>query len=185
MFHRTAFRTTMRRATEGALVKRLVIAAVLAACTAWQAAPAAAEDDPEYLSFRAGGFDVNDDKTTGLLGVEYRSNWKDLILTPMAGGFINGDGGLYGYAGVFVDVFLGRRVVLRPSFAVGAYSDGDGKDLGGVLEFRSAIELAWRFDDRSRLGIELSHLSNAGIYDNNPGTENLTINYSVPLDVFF
>lgn len=165
---------------------RVILAAVLAAALAWQAAPAAAqEDDPEYLSFRAGAFDVNDDMTAGLFGVEYRSDWKDLILTPMAGGFINSDGGLYGYGGVFVDVFLGRRIVLRPSFAVGAYAEADGKDLGGALEFRSAIELAWRFDDRSRLGIELSHLSNAGIYDENPGTENLTINYSVPLDVFF
>jgi len=166
-------------------VKQFVMAAMLAAALAWQASPVAAEDDPEYLSFRVGGFDVNDDSTTGMLGVEYRSAWKDLILTPMAGGFINADGGLYGYGGVFVDVFLGRRVVLRPSFAVGVYSDSDGKDLGGPLEFRSAIEIAWRFNDRSRLGLELSHLSNAGIYDENPGTENLTINYSVPLDVFF
>ena len=75
--------------------------------------------------------------------------------------------------------------MLRPSFAVGAYADGNGKDLGGVLEFRSAIALAWRFDDRSRLGVEFSHLSNAGIYDTNPGTENLTVNYSVPLDRLF
>ncbi|MBX3264746.1 MAG: hypothetical protein KF782_34050, partial [Labilithrix sp.] len=109
-------------------MKHIVIAATLALAMAWQVPPAAAQDDPEYLAFRVGGFDVNDDMTTGMFGVEYRSAWKDLILTPMAGGFINADGGLYGYGGVFVDVFLGRRVVLRPSFAVGVYSDSDGKD---------------------------------------------------------
>jgi len=161
----------------------MVMCASLVALAAFS--PAQAEDDPEFLSFQAGGFDINDSFTTGMFGVEYRSDFKDLILTPMAGGFINADGGLYGYGGVFIDVFLGRRVVVRPSFSVGAYSDGDGKDLGGVLEFRSAIELAWRFDDRSRLGIELSHLSNASIYPSNPGTENLTVNYSVPLGYLF
>ena len=166
-------------------MKRFLIAVATAACVALPVVPAAAEDDPEFLSFQLGGFDVNDDETTGMLGVEYRSDFKDFILTPMAGGFITAEGGLYGYGGVFVDVVLGRRIVLRPAFAVGAYSDGDGKDLGGVLEFRSAISLAWRFDDRSRLGVEFAHLSNAGIYDDNPGTETLTINYSVPLDRFF
>jgi lipid A 3-O-deacylase len=147
--------------------------------------PVNAEDDPEFLSFRTGAFDINDNHTTALFGVEYRSDFKDLILTPMAGGFITAEGGLYGYGGVFIDIFLGRRLVVRPNFSVGAYSDGDGKDLGGVLEFRSAIEIAWRFNDRSRLGVELSHLSNASIYDSNPGTENLTVNYSVPLDQLF
>ena len=165
-------------------MRRLLVVPVLAALlTALQ--PAHAEDDPEFLSFEAGAFDVNDDDTTAMLGVQYRSDWKDLILTPMVGGFITAEGGLYGYGGVFVDIFLGRRVVLRPSFAVGAYSDGDGTDLGGWLEFRSAAELAWRFDDRSRLGLEFAHLSNAGIYDVNPGTETLTLNYSVPLDELF
>ena len=28
----------------------------------------------------------------------------------------------------------------------------------------------------------ISHISNAGIYDKNPGTENLTLNYSIPLN---
>ena len=144
-----------------------------------------AEDAPEFLSFQVGGFDVNDDDTTALLGVEYRSDYTDLIQTPMAGGFITAHGDLYGYGGVFIDLFLGDSVVLRPNFSVGAYSDGGGKDLGGLIEFRSAIELAWRFHDHSRLGIEISHLSNNHIYDKNPGTEILTVNYSMPLDQLF
>ena len=54
-----------------------------------------------------------------------------------------------------------------------------------MLEFRSGIEVAWRFDNRSRLGVEFTHISNAGIYDRNPGTETLTVNYSIPLDQLF
>ena len=164
-------------------MKKILCLAAFAVALA--VSPVAAEDDPQFLSFRTGAFDINDNDTTGLLGVEYRSDFKKFFLTPMAGGFVTAKGGLYGYGGVFVDLFLWRRLVLRPSFAVGAYADGNGKDLGGVLEFRSAIALAWRFDDRSRLGVEFSHLSNAGIYDTNPGTENLTVNYSVPLDRLF
>lgn len=167
----------------GLSVKKILSLAAFAAMLS--ISPALAEDDPEFLSFQAGAFDINDSDTTGMLGVEYRSDFKKFFLTPMAGGFVTAKGGLYGYGGVFVDLFLGRRVVLRPSFSVGAYSDGNGKDLGGVLEFRSALALAWRFDDRSRLGLEISHLSNAGIYDKNPGTENLTLNYSIPLDQLF
>ncbi len=71
-----------------------------------------------------------------------------------------------------------------PSFAVGGSHEGDGKELGGTLEFRSAIELAYRFDDRSRLGIQVGHLSNAGIYAENPGTEFAILNYSIPTNVF-
>jgi lipid A 3-O-deacylase len=161
------------------------LAIVIMAVCSVAAAPVAAEEDPPFLSIRGGGFDVNDDETTAVFGVEYRSDYKDLYLAPMVGGFVTAEGGLYGYAGVFLDVNLGERVVVRPSFSVGAFSNGGGKDLGGVVEFRSAISVAWRFDDRSRLGLEISHLSNAGIYDSNPGTENITLNYSIPIDHLF
>ncbi|MDP6622047.1 MAG: acyloxyacyl hydrolase, partial [Alphaproteobacteria bacterium] len=60
------------------------------------------------------------------------------------------------------------------------YHRGQGKDLGHWIEFRSQLELAYRFDDRSRLGVSLSHISNASLDDNNPGTESLMLNYAVP-----
>ncbi|NKB19827.1 MAG: hypothetical protein GKS01_04700 [Alphaproteobacteria bacterium] len=71
---------------------------------------------------------------------------------------------------------------MTPSFAVGAYDDSKGKDLGHTIEFRSGVELAWRFDNQMRLGLTLYHLSNAGIGDRNPGTEVLSLGLSVPLD---
>ena len=92
------------------------------------------------------------------------------------------DGAFYGFGGVLVDFYLGRRFVFTPSFAAGLYEDGDGKDLGHAVEFRSSVELAYRFNDRSRLGMSFYHLSNAGLSDNNPGTEVLSLNYSIPLN---
>jgi len=46
------------------------------------------------------------------------------------------------------------------------------------------LEFAFRFDDRSRLGLSISHYSNAGLGDSNPGTESLMANYSIPLGNF-
>lgn len=88
---------------------------------------------------------------------------------------------LYGHAGFYSDFDLGSRFILSPSISVGAYHDGDGKDLGGVIEFRSAIELAHRFYNKSRLGLQFGHLSNAHIYDSNPGEEFLIVNYLIPI----
>ena len=84
-------------------------------------------------------------------------------------------------AGILMDISFGRRVVATPSFAPGYYARGSGYNLGHAIEFRSQFELAYRFDDRSRLGVSFGHMSNAGIGDKNPGTESLMLNYSIPL----
>lgn len=74
-------------------------------------------------------------------------------------------------------------VFFTPSFAVAAYEDGGGKDLGGVIEFRTGVELSYRFPNAHRLGVAYQHLSNAGIYDRNPGAENLLLTYSIPFSI--
>ena len=91
------------------------------------------------------------------------------------------DTAFYGYGGFLVDVFFGRRFVLTPSLSAGYYEDGDGRDLGYGLEFRSSIEFSYRFDNRARLGLAFYHLSNANLGDFNPGTEVLSVLYSIPL----
>lgn len=154
----------------------------LALLVALAVVPPARADDPAFVAVGVGGFDVNDDESTFQGRVEYRAERRFTLFKPMAGLMVTGEGGVYGYGGVLIDIFLGRRWVLTPSFAVGAYSKGDGKDLGGTLEFRSAIELSYRLDDRARLGLALDHISNASIYDANPGTESLVLIYAIPLD---
>ena len=92
----------------------------------------------------------------------------------------NTDGGVYGFGGLYLDVFLHRRVVITPNLAVGGYSQGDSKDLGSVIEFRSGMEIAYRFDDRSRLGVAVHHISNASIDDRNPGVNSIVLTYALP-----
>ena len=141
--------------------------------------------DPPFLAFSAGAFDMNDTETTPEFRVEYRSDFRQYYLTPMVGLMVNGKGGVYGYGGVFMDIFLGRRFVITPNFAIGGYRQGHSKDLGSTIEFRSGVEIAYRFDNRSRFGIAFQHISNASIDDNNPGTESLVLTYAVPLDTLF
>ncbi|MEO5338225.1 MAG: acyloxyacyl hydrolase [Magnetospirillum sp. WYHS-4] len=150
------------------------------------ASASAAADDPDFLSLGGGYFDFNRQKDPGAeFRLEYRSDykipyiqWKPFV----AGGGATSGHGFIG-AGVLWDVYFGRRVVVTPSFAPHLYLGGDKQlDLGYPLEFRSQLEFAYRFDDRSRLGLAISHYSNASLGDKNPGTETLTVYYSLPFD---
>jgi hypothetical protein len=167
------------------MILRAFVLATLVVAAAFHGARAEgdpAKDDPDFVAIGLGGFDVNDNETTFQGRVEYRSDRRLILFKPMAGLMVTGEAGIYGYAGILMDLYFGRRWVLTPSFAAGAYEAGDGKDLGGTLEFRSAIELSYRLDDRARLGLALDHISNASLYNDNPGTESLVLIYAIPLD---
>ncbi len=166
-----------------------LLAALSAAAALLMAAPAAAQDgeaDPALIALGLGYYDVaKGDDAAADFRLEYRSDLALWLIKPWAGLEATSDGALYGVAGLLADIRLGRRVVLTPSLGVGAYRDGGGKDLGAVLEFRSQLELAWRFDDASRLGLAVSHISNASVGKDNPGTEILTLYYALPLERLF
>lgn len=147
-------------------------------------APATALAQSEYLTV-SGGMDQALDDGVALFGIEYRG--PDLYhgLLPIVGVEANVDGGVYGYAGLNWDLEVTPNWLIVPSFAVGGYHQGDDSyDLGGALNFRSRIEVDYRFQNQHRLGLSFSHISNASIYDHNPGTEALMLNYSLPMQVF-
>jgi len=150
-------------------------------------AASAQAQDPSFLTFSGGYFDFNRQKNTSAeAGVQWRGSEKLWIFQPMAG--IMGTSDISGniYAGISLDIFFGNRLVFRPSFAPGLYTKGSkGHDLGHTIEFRSGAELAYRFDDRSRLGLEIYHLSNAHLGDKNPGSESIILTYSVPTSKLF
>ncbi|HKV10560.1 MAG TPA: acyloxyacyl hydrolase [Thermoanaerobaculia bacterium] len=101
--------------------------------------------------------------------------------TPVAGAMASSQGSLYAYGGFRFEHSLGERWTLTPSWAAGLYHRGTdgGKDLGGTVEFRSGVELAFRVTRRSRIGLCLYHLSNGGFYRFNPGTESLILTYGM------
>jgi lipid A 3-O-deacylase len=163
------------------LFKGLALVCGLAAGLGALAPSVARAQDPSFVTFSAGYYDFNRQKEpAGEGGMQYRSDLKLWIFQPMAGFMVNGNGSADLYAGISLDIFLGNRIVVRPSFAPSYYHQGAGQDLGKKLEFRSAIEFAYRFDDRSRLGVEVYHMSNASLGNINPGEESINLVYALP-----
>lgn len=162
---------------------RLLLSAVTAAVLLVGGPAAADDDEPAFVTFAVGAYDVNDDEdNTAEFRLEYRSNEQFFHLKPFAALAGTASGSLFVGAGVLMDIYFGRRFVLTPSFAPHFYSQGGSdKDLDYPLEFRSQLELAYRFDNRARLGLSISHYSNASLGDSNPGVETLALNYSYPL----
>ena len=162
---------------------RQIVSLMAAAALLWGAgAETTRAEEPAFLAASAGGFDINDDDTSFEFRLEYRSDYRLWHVGPMIGLMVNTDGGVYGYGGLFLDIFLGKRWVVMPNAAVGGYRRGDSKNLGSVLEFRTGVEIAYRFEDKSRLGLAFQHISNAGIDDENQGTESLVLTYAIPFN---
>lgn len=93
---------------------------------------------------------------------------------------VTDEGGLYGRLGFGRDFALGTNWRIAITTATGAYEKGDGKDLGHTLEFRSAIEVS-RTLGRFEVGLQVSHLSNASISEDNPGVEIALVTLRIPL----
>ncbi len=173
---------------DGVIIRKLTtLLAAIVLVGAFAPGPVLAEDDPDMISIAAGAYDWNRKKDQGAeFRGEYRwgykipyIQWKPFVAvagTSTGQGFIG--------AGVLWDIYLGRRVVVTPSFAPHLYAGGnDDLDLDYPLEFRSQLEIAYRFDNRSRLGLSISHYSNASLGDTNPGTESAMLYYSIPAPV--
>jgi hypothetical protein len=161
--------------------------AFLVAGLACAAAPVALADgislgpnDPAYLELGAGGYDVLHNNTAGIFRAEYRFQPKLWVLTPLVGGEVTTDGSLYGYGGFALDVHLGSQWLASWDETVGAWSRGNGKQLGSAIEFRSGGEIDYVLADESRIGVSFHHISNAGIGRHNPGEEEALALYSIP-----
>lgn len=143
--------------------------------------------DPDLLVGSAGWFDVVDGENEAAEArVEWRSGalwWK---VRPQVGAAATSDGGAYGYAGLRIDAYFGRHLVVSPSFSAVAYFDGGGKDLGSAVVGRSGFDVAWRFDNDVRIGLAFHHMSHGGIFgDENPGTEVVSLTYAIPIHALF
>lgn len=151
--------------------------------------PAAAADPPEpraepvgrelFLQLGAGAFDAvrqADTAAHGAFQAALRSRRHGI--RPVVGVFVTADEAAYGYVGAARDFELTPRLLLTPQFSAGAYERGDGKDLGHTLEFLSSIQLAYRFDNGSRLGLAYQHISNGSISDDNPGAEIILLTWT-------
>jgi len=142
----------------------------------------AEEDDPSFLSPGIGYYDIFADDEAAEFRLEYRNKYRFLLFKPFTGIAVTTEQAVFAYAGVYSDFYFGRRIVISPSVAPGYYHNGGGKDLGHEFEIKSGLEIAYRLDDRSRIGLHFYHISNAGLEDTKPGVEVLGTSYSIPLN---
>ena len=143
-------------------------------------------DDPKLLYLGAGVFNIVRNQKAANFQLEYRSDlviYKNslIFIRPLVGTMATSLGSAYFYGGIAFDFFLTRFLVFTPSFAPGIYIKGGGMELGFPLEYRSSVELSYRFKNRSRLGGMFYHISNASLGFRNPGTECLVFFYGIPL----
>jgi len=142
--------------------------------------------DPPRIAIGGGVFDVLPDNRrpgngrTGMALAEYRFGDALWILAPFVGVLGTGQGSFYGYGGVGFDINIGERFVVTPSTSVGYFKQGGGVNFDANCEFRSGAEFAYRFENLSRVGVGLYHISNAGIGKHDPGAEFATFVLTMP-----
>jgi len=143
-------------------------------------------EDPRLLSLGVGVFNIVRNRKAVNFQLEYRSDFalyrnQMIFIRPLLGVMATSRGSGYFYGGIAFDFFFTKHLVFTPSFAPGIYIKGRGMELGFPLEYRSSVELSWRFKNKSRFGGMFYHISNASLGFRNPGTECLVFFYAFPL----
>ena len=134
------------------------------------------------INFYTGMFDFSDDgQRAALFGVEHQNEnlVRDSFLgsiSPVTGFMITENNAAYGYTGIQAFYNIGK-INFTPSFTPGVYSQGDGKDLGHTIEFKSELQFSLDISSESELGFSYNHISNASLGDNNPGANSYMFNF--------
>ena len=140
------------------------------------------KDQNTEFSVYTGMFDFSDDgKKSTLIGFQHQNENlnRDTFLgnlSPVTGLLITADNAGYIYTGVEAQYKLGS-INFTPSFTPGFYHEGNGKDLGHILEFKSELEFSFDFSTNSQLGFSYNHISNASLGDKNPGANSYMFNF--------
>ncbi len=129
-----------------------------------------------------GNFDFSDDKQKAILvGFQHQNEnlERDTFLgnaSPITGGFITENSAAYVYTGVEWNYIISDKLKFTPSFAPGIYHEGDGKDLGHALEFKTEVQLSYSISENTNFGMSYNHISNASLGDKNPGANSYMFN---------
>ncbi|MDX2027759.1 MAG: acyloxyacyl hydrolase [Alphaproteobacteria bacterium] len=152
---------------------------------------------PDLISFAAGYKDFNKDeprREAADFRLEYRwgvsllpqitsyfKSWDPYVqFHPFVGGEVTTVGQLYGLGGLAMDILIGNHGIITWSEGVGLFYGGDAFPMGSFVEFRSQVEVGWRFTNEMRLTAAISHISNAKITNRNPGAEIVSVYFHMP-----
>ena len=137
--------------------------------------------DHEF-NFYSGMFDFSDNgKRSTIVGIQHQNDnlLRDSFLgtlSPISGAMMTADNASYFYTGVQAQYSLGK-ININPSFTTGLYNQGDGKDLGHLVEFKSEVQLSLDLFSNSEFGFSYNHISNASLGKKNPGANSYMFNF--------
>lgn len=145
-----------------------------------------AQPHSSFLGLSIGLYDA---VTHGLRAASLNVEWQPGVrilgsVQPLFGAMVTTDETIYAYGGLGVPFEIARSLFLMPSVAVGYYHEGDGYDLGRSVAYRFGTELAYQFENNSRLGLNAHVITNAKSLDKKDRTEVISIVYTTPLNVF-
>ena len=165
-------------------MRRFIISVLIVILTTFINLKTFAEENSKEteLNIFTGLFDFSDEKQkAGLLGLQHQN--EELfrksflgVLSPITGGFLTENNAFYLYTGVQAEYEIGF-LKITPSFTPGFYSDGDGKDLGHPLEFKSEIQVSFDLSENTNFGMSYNHISNASLGAKNPGANSYMFNF--------
>ena len=134
------------------------------------------------INFFTGMFDWSDNKQkSALIGIQHQNDelfidMENGKFSPITGAFITANNAFYIYTGVQAEYQLGSFVI-TPSFAPGYYGEGNGKDLGYPIEFKTEVQMSFDLSDTTHLGMSYNHISNASLGTKNPGANSYMFNF--------
>ena len=139
-------------------------------------------DSDHQYNFFIGNFDFSDNKQAALLfGFQHQNEnlERNTFLgnvSPITGGFVTENSAAYVYTGIEWNYTMGDKIKFTPSFTPGIYHEGDGKDLGHVLEFKTEVQFSYSSSEDTSFGVSYNHVSNASLGDKNPGANSYMFN---------
>ena len=139
-------------------------------------------DTGHKYNIYTGMFDFSDDgKKSQILGVQHLNDnlFRDSFIgtiKPVTGFMVTADTASYLYTGIQAEYNIGK-LNLIPSFTPGLYHEGDGKDLGHLVEFKSELQLSLDLSPSTEFGFSYNHISNASLGEKNPGANSYMFNF--------
>lgn len=136
---------------------------------------------PARLSFQAGAVEFQDDYIGSEIYAGYDMGRTFGPFQPTFGLSITDTGDTWLGAGAkwtSNDILTAGPLFVEASLMPGVYMAGDGPDIGGALQFRSALGLGFLLDNGATLAVLYDHRSNADTQALNPGLETLSLRYA-------
>ncbi len=133
-----------------------------------------------HISLGTGMLGVLDKDRTLNFSADYRFAAKGPVQPRLLASWATDGSRLLG-AGLLLNLDLAARCRLTLGFGPGYYERNRGRDLGSTVEFVSTAEFSIAAGRQRRIGLAAGHISNGGLNGKNPGTETLTVFWSLPV----